>query len=176
MLGTAQHVDDDGRLRLAGALLTQAGVSRYKGAELLRDGRARGIDPNKIYRLFRPADELRRAAAGFAGVPLLARHAHVTAASPQPSLVCGVVGNPVFRSPYLTADVTVWTRDAINDLKTGIKPQLSAAYNFSADMDPGEFGGMRYDGVMRDIAPNHIAIVERSRRADAVPGEALAAA
>ena len=49
---------------------------------------------------------------------------------------------------------------------------LSAAYFFDADMTPGEYEGERYDGVMRNLRANHVALVEEGRAGpDVVVGD-----
>ena len=52
--------------------------------------------------------------------------------------------------------------------------ELSAGYSYTPDMTPGEFEGKAYDGVMRNLSGNHVALVERGRiGADAVISDSL---
>ena len=41
--------------------------------------------------------------------------------------------------------------------------ELSSAYHYTADMTAGEYEGKHYDGVMRDIVGNHVALVDVGR-------------
>lgn len=154
--------DADGRLRIAGAILTKVGIARYAGHELLRDcGRALGIDPRKTYELLRPVDEVQRAAATFGGLPILTRHQRVSAGAHRPDLTIGVVGDAHFEFPNLVADVVFWTRGATDSVEAGY--ELSPAYTFDLDVRAGVYEGRRYDGVMRNLVGNHVALVERTR-------------
>ena len=54
--------------------------------------------------------------------------------------------------------------------------ELSAAYRYRADMTPGTYQGARYDGVMRDIRANHVALVATGRAgSDVVVGDSQSA-
>ncbi len=41
--------------------------------------------------------------------------------------------------------------------------EISSSYRYRLDMTPGEYEGEAYDGVMRDIVCNHVAIVPSGR-------------
>ncbi|CAI3099267.1 hypothetical protein MWMV2_MWMV2_00004 [Acinetobacter oleivorans] len=38
--------------------------------------------------------------------------------------------------------------------------EISAGYAYTPDMTQGEWNGQPYDGVMRDIHSNHVALVK----------------
>jgi uncharacterized protein len=78
--------------------------------------------------------------------------------------VIGSTGtDAAFETPYLRNSLVVWARDAIEDIESEIKKELSSAYRYRADMTPGTYEGMPYDGVMRDIVGNHVALVDSGR-------------
>ena len=56
-----------------------------------------------------------------------------------------------FRAPYLDNSLAVWDGEAIAGVESGQIRQLSCGYHYDADMTPGEFEGVAYDGVMRNI-------------------------
>jgi uncharacterized protein len=154
--------DADGRLRTV-ARISKATVNSYR-AEEIPGWIALGLDPRLEYRLLRHPDELRKAAASFSGLPLLSMHRPIGADAHPRDLVVGTVGTDVtFRGPHLVASVVVWDRDAIAGIDDGSKRELSCGYRYVADMTPGTFEGKRYDGVMRDIRGNHIALVDNGR-------------
>ena len=68
-----------------------------------------------------------------------------------------------FESPYLIADMSVWDVDAIAGIETDTVRELSCSYHYTADMTPGVFEGQTYDGVMRNISGNHVALVQSGR-------------
>jgi hypothetical protein len=62
----------------------------------------------------------------------------------------------------------VWARDAIEDIESDVKKELSAAYRYRADMTPGTYEGEPYQGVMRDLVGNHVALVREGRAGSSV--------
>ena len=131
--------------------------------------------PNKIYKLLRDPHELEKAASSFAGVPLLAKHVYDSAGEIDPTLVIGTTGSRAeYEHPHLRNSVTIWEKNAIANIEAGKQAALSAGYSFDADMTPGTFAGQRYDGVMRNIAGHHLALVPKSRAgADVVIGASV---
>jgi hypothetical protein len=163
--------DKDGRLHAASVPITKVGVNKYRGREI-PGWEKLGLDANTVYALLRDPNELRKAASTFSGLPLLSEHASTTADRIDPRLIVGSVGHAKFEYPYLKNSVHVWARSAITGIESESRKALSAAYQYSADMTPGEFGGIRYDGVMRGIFGNHVALVPKTRAgADVVIGD-----
>jgi hypothetical protein len=68
-----------------------------------------------------------------------------------------------FSIPYLDNSLVIWDGEAIAAVETKEQCQLSAAYRYRADMTPGQYLGTTYDGVMRDIRGNHVALVKAGR-------------
>jgi uncharacterized protein len=155
--------DKDGRLHAATCAISKAGVNRYRGREI-PGWQKLGLDGDAVYRLLRDPDELRKAAPTFRGLPLLSEHVFTSARSLDPTLIVGTIGSDAkFEYPYLKNSVHVWARSAISGIESESRKALSAAYLFSADMTPGEFDGEKYDGVMRGIVGNHVALVPKTR-------------
>lgn len=168
--------DADGRLRVALTNISKANVCPYYGREI-PDFEAIGLDADTIYQLYRDPDELAKAAETFNNVPLLVKHVQVSAADHQPDLVAGTVSNVAFSKPYLQASLAVWSDEAIDLIESDKLREISSAYRYRADMTPGEIDGVKYDGVMRDLDANHVALVESGRAgpdvlvADSIPKE-----
>ena len=68
-----------------------------------------------------------------------------------------------FDAPYLTNSLTVTDADAIAKIKTGEFRDLSAGYLCDVVMESGIFDGKHYDGVMKNIRGNHVALVREGR-------------
>jgi Uncharacterized protein conserved in bacteria (DUF2213) len=158
------YYDADGRLRIGAAPISKACVNGYRGKEI-SGWKELKLNPERLYNLLRDPEELERAAPSFNMVPLLIKHTPTSAADhqAQADLVVGAVADCEFRNPYLDASLIIWTREAIDRVESAAQRELSAGYHYRVDLTPGNFGGVRYDGVMRDIVGNHVALVERGR-------------
>lgn len=165
---------DDGHLKVEITNISKANICPYVGKEI-PEYKALGLDPGKIYKLYRDADELKKAAPTFNQLPLLSEHQPVTAASFPKELTIGSTGtDAVFEPPYLKNSLVVWTRDDIDDIEATAKKELSSGYRYRADMTPGTLNGESYDGVMRDIVGNHVALVKEGRAGkDVVVGDSM---
>lgn len=161
---TARTFDKDGRLHVAVSHISKACVSPYQGREI-PNSEALGLDPNRVYYLYRDPDELARAAPSFNNLPLLSQHVPVSAADPRSDIVVGSIGSDVaFNAPYLDASLCIWDAAAIAGVESEQQCELSSAYHYEADMTSGTTpDGERYDGVMRNIQGNHLALVEVGR-------------
>lgn len=158
-----RSVDADGHMVVEMSRISKANICPYKGSEI-PDWQALGLDPNRIYKLFRDPKELEKAASTFDGKPLLIRHVPVTADLPHQNLWAGTVGACRFEAPYLvTRPLTVITAEAQALIESDEQRELSAGYRYRADMVPGVYGGEAYDGRMADIAGNHVALVPAGR-------------
>ncbi|HDY3020303.1 TPA: DUF2213 domain-containing protein [Salmonella enterica] len=112
---SVRQFDKVGRLRIERSNLSKANVCGYFGHEI-PGAEALGLDPQKLYQLYRDPDELRKAVSTFNNIPVLCRH----------------------------------------------KPDYPGApareYRVGTTHASGEF-----DGVMRNIVGNHVALVGDGR-------------
>jgi len=156
--------DRFGRMRVKMTNISKANVCPYLGREI-PGYQALGLDANTVYRMWRHPDELAKAAHTFDMVPVLDEHIVVDAANPEKDYVAGTTGSgTVFEYPYLKVPMAFWVGDSIDEVKTKRKRELSPGYTYTPDMTPGTTPeGLTYDGVMRNITGNHIAIVKEGR-------------
>lgn len=155
--------DVDGRMRIAEMNISKACVNPYKGHEI-PGADALGLDPEKVYYLYRDPQELAKAAATSNGVQILRKHIPVNAEDHQPWDVVGSTGTDgKFEHPYLKNSGSIWVADDIAGIKSGKKKQVSLGYHYQPDMRPGTADGIPYDGIMRSIVVNHLALVEDGR-------------
>jgi len=170
---SARALDGDGHLHVKQTHISKAMVCPYLGREI-PDADRLGLDEDKIYYLFRDPQELAKAAGTFNGKPLLYDHKPVHADAHDHDLTVGALSNATWNPPYLDADLSCWSGSAIRTIEDGSQKQLSSAYRYRADMTPGTHEGVRFDGVMRDIVGNHVALVREGRAGpDVVVGDSL---
>lgn len=154
--------DQDGHLHVESVNISKANVCPYSGSEI-PNGPQLGLDPGKIYMLYRDAAELEAAAPSFENKQLMLHHVGVTAASSQELLTVGVVSGVYWQAPYLKARLTVWNQKGIDAIESRAQQELSSGYRYMADMTPGTIDGVHYDGIMRNIRGNHVALVYEGR-------------
>lgn len=160
---STRRIDADGRLHVDKSHISKSNVSPYYGSEIPGYEQL-GLEPTRIYYLFRDPVELERGAHTFQRLPILSEHIPVTVAEPKPELVIGAIGSDVaFTAPYLDADLVFWDADAIAGIDSDTIRELSCAYRYVPVMEPGEFEGEKYDGRMTEIQGNHLALVEVGR-------------
>lgn len=155
--------DGNGHLIVERTVLSKAAVNSYRGKEI-PGFESLGLDPEKVYYLLRDPAELERAAKTFSKKQLLIRHVPVDSDEPQKEDTIGTIGSDItFESGMLYGDLCVWDGYAIDLIESEKMKELSAGYGYTPDMTPGEYEGQHYDGVMRNIFGNHVALVERGR-------------
>jgi hypothetical protein len=158
-----RRYDADGRLHILRTPISKATVNPYYGREI-PDADKLGLEPERVYYLLRDPGELAKAAPSFARNQLMFVHTPVSADDPKQDSIAGTIGSDVeFQAPYLIADLCIWDVEAIAGVETDTVRELSASYRYRADMTPGMYEGQRYDGVMRDIQGNHVALVKSGR-------------
>jgi len=159
-----RYYDADGRLHIKKSNISKAQVSPYYGYEIPDEDNILKLDKNKIYHLLRDPQEMAAAADTAKNIQWLIIHKAVTPEEIQKSHIIGSVGSHVkFDGTYLTADLCAWDKRAIDQIEEGTMIELSCGYRYKPDMTPGVFEGTPYDGVMRDIHFNHLALVEVGR-------------
>lgn len=161
---SARTYDKFGRLHVADCRISKANVCPYYGREIPQFKQL-GLDANRIYQLYRDPAELEKAAPTFRNAPLLIRHVGVHADDAKKDLTVGTVGAVAFDGTYLVADqLSIWSRDGIRLVETEDARELSCGYGYAADMTPGVTpDGVAFDGVMRNIAGNHVTLVRSGR-------------
>lgn len=169
---TVRTYDVDGRMHVAMTNISKSNVCPYFGREI-PDYESLGLNPDTRYQLLRDPDELRKAAPSFNNIQLLIKHVPVSADDHQADLIVGSTGTDAkFEPPYLTNSLVIWAKEGIDAVEDESQKELSSGYRYRADMTPGTFEGVAYDGVMRDIIGNHIALVSAGRAgADVVVGD-----
>lgn len=154
--------DVDGHLHVRDSAISIAAVNGYRGEEI-PNFEGLGLQPDRIYQLLRHPDELAGAVDTFQGKPLMIVHKPQVASDHDRSVVVGAVRDPRWVAPFMRATLDVWDGQAIGGIERETQHELSSAYRYEAVMTPGEYEGVAYDGVMTNIACNHVTLVEKGR-------------
>jgi uncharacterized protein len=156
--------DNDGHLFIEQTNLCKACVSPYRGEEI-PDWQALGLKADAIYHLLRDPEELRKAAETGGEKPLLILHKPVSANDHPRELTVGTIGSTLaYEHPYLKGSMAIWDEQGVVAVESKTQSELSPGYRYRADMTPGEYEGVHFDGVMRDIFFNHWALVDIGRQ------------
>lgn len=165
--------DANGYLHVEVSNISKANVCPYYGREI-PGADVMGLDPDRIYQLYRDPEELARAADTFNNIPLLSEHVPVLPDRLPEDLIIGSTGtDAAFDGEYLKNSLVIWQQAAQDAIEADRKRELSCGYRYRADMTPGVTAeGLRYDGVMREIMGNHVALVIEGRAGpDVVVGD-----
>jgi Uncharacterized protein conserved in bacteria (DUF2213) len=160
---------DTGRMTVTVTNLSKANICPYRGDEIPGwDDETKthvlGLDGDKVYMLLRAPEELKKSVPTWNGIQLLKAHKPVDINDHQKHDIVGTTGtNAEFADPYLRNSLVLWTKEGIDLIESGDQQELSCGYNYDPDMTPGIFNGEPYDGVMRNIRGNHVALVEEGR-------------
>lgn len=162
---SVRTMDDNGFMHIRISPFTKEQVAPYYGREI-PGYRELGLDPDKIYYGYRPAEELSKpdTVASINGLPVQLRHHAEFADAPARETRVGATGTDAeWRAPYLMNSLTIFDADAQKAINSGALRELSMAYHYRPEMKAGEFNGQHYDFIMRDIRGNHLALVEEGR-------------
>lgn len=165
---TARSFDADGRMRVRDCILSTAEVNPYRGREVVGYADL-GLDPNRIYDLYRDPTELGHpdTLKSFEGLPLMIKHVAQTADNPRKEYVGGSVHNVRFDGKHLRGDLLVWDGYAIDLIESDELSDLSCGYRYVPVMRSGDADGQAYDGRMTAIRGNHVALVDDGRASGA---------
>nr|DAH26339.1 MAG TPA: hypothetical protein [Caudoviricetes sp.] len=160
---SARRYDTNGFLHVDLTPITKEQVVHYLGIEI-PGWKEHGLDPQKEYWGYRPAEEIEKAASTFNGLPVMLNHHVVTPDSPVKDYQVGHTGtDAALSSPYLENSLIVTDRMGIDGIENGTYRQISAAYRYDPDFTPGVFDGKPYDFVIRNMRGNHVALVKKGR-------------
>ena len=166
--GSRRRTDENGFLHVSRSHISREQVTGYLGEEV-PGWEALGLDPARLYQVYRPGEELARAAPTCNGLPILWRHHHESAGEPRIEHRIGSMGtDAVYENGYLDNSLIFTVGDAIAAIEDGSCRELSLSYFYDPDPTPGVWNGQPYDIVMRNIRGNHLALVETGRAGPAV--------
>ena len=160
---SARTIDDNGFLHVTGCNITKEQVAPYFGREIPSWQRL-GLNPDGIYKLYRPAAEIKKAVESCNGIPIQLEHHEDLADAPAKETRIGSTGTDgEFKAPYLVNSLHFTDADAIRRIQDGSMRELSLCYRYDPVAKRGAFDGEDYDLVMTNLSCNHVALVEKGR-------------
>lgn len=158
----AKKVDDNGWWIIKDNPLSKVGIYPYLGKQI-----DDSLEPNKVYRVFRPAEELlnKETVKSFNLVPLVNDHEMLGKdfSPAEKKGIDGIIYNPrVAHENMLIGNIKIYSEKMMKDIKNG-KKELSMGYTCTYDLTPGDWDGQHYDVVQRNLRGNHVALVDRGR-------------
>lgn len=164
---SARIRDHNGWYEVKANPLSKAGVFPYRGSMI------NAPDPNAIYQVYRPADELRSQATldSFRLLPIIDEHV-MLGHDGKPGYipaekkgVHGVIGDAIFfdeADQTLKGNLKVFSGTMDSSINRG-KVELSCGYKCKYRYAPGVHNGQAFDYIQYDLLGNHVASVNRGR-------------
>lgn len=159
---TAREIDDNGFITIAKNPISKSGVFQYLGKNLP------GADPDRIYNVWRPAEELNNpdTLKSFQLLPLIDDHAMLGenyGLAAEDKGVHGSTGeNIIFEDNVLYSSLRIFSEFLKEKLDQG-KIALSMGLRCAYEKASGVVNGEHYDYIQRNIRGNHIALVDEGR-------------
>lgn len=158
---SARVTDNNGFFEVKNNPLSKVGVFPYSGRMLGAE------NPDQMYYVYRPAEEIGspECVESFRLVPLIDDHLMLgEGATPaEKKGVHGVIGEDVyFKDDTLYGNIKVFSESLANLIESG-KKELSCGYRCVYEFANGEYNGVKYDAIQRNIRGNHLALVEEGR-------------
>ncbi|APA83233.1 DUF2213 domain-containing protein [Francisella tularensis] len=155
-----RKVNEYGHMIVTDNVITREEVSPYLGRELPLDG----LDPNKIYMVYRPLEEIKKAKDTVNLKPFVNEHFTVDQETPNKDKWIGTIGGKAeIKGRELINDLSVWDINAVELVESKKKEGLSGGYSYDLDPTPGYFDGEYYDFIFRNLSFNHVALVKKGR-------------
>jgi len=161
-MATARQLDANNWVEVKDNPLSKVGIFDYLGSEI------GAPDPLRIYKVYRPAEELgaKDCIDSFKLLPWVDDHTMLgDAGTPaERKGIEGVIGEDVyFKDGYLKGNLKLFSSSHTEKVNDG-KKELSAGYKCRYEFTEGvSEDGQRYDAIQRDIRGNHLASVDQGR-------------
>ncbi len=158
---TKRIYDNNGFFEIEKNPISKVGVFPYLGASI------GAPDADKIYNVYRPAEELSSIETinSFKLQPFVDDHTMLGEGETpaEQKGIQGTIGEKViFEVDTLYSNLKVWS-DAFENLIEGGKKELSCGYRCAYEFVEGVYDGQKYDAIQRNIRGNHIALVDEGR-------------
>ena len=161
--GSARLIDNNGWFEVKRNPISKAGVFPYLGKSIP------GADPDQIYPVYRPAEELSNPETieSIKLIPWIDNHVMLgnkpNTTPAEEKGIHGVIGQDVFfEGDTLYGNLKLFSNEQSAVIASG-KKELSLGFRCKYEHAPGVFNGQPYEYVQRVIRGNHIASVMDGR-------------
>lgn len=164
---SARQIDMNGWFEINGNPISKVGVYPYYGRDIRKD-----LDPNKIYMVYRSAEELSKPETmqSFRLLPFTDNHPSELLGAAEKGLVPaeekgvhGVIGEEIiFEYPFLMGNIKVFSEELKKEINSG-KVEVSIGYVNDYEEQSGVYEGQEYTFIQRNIRGNHISLVDKGR-------------
>lgn len=162
----SKKVDINGFWEIKDNPLSKEGVFPYLGKQIDPSGTKYGLDPERIYWVYRSKKELSNPETlqSFENKPFIDEHVMLGEGCTSTDLknIAGVIHNIRCKGNMMIGDFTIYSDDIKREIVNG-KKQLSLGYRSAFKQKHGVFNGRAYDFIQVGIVGNHVALVERGR-------------
>lgn len=165
-----RHKDENGYLYVDRSPILRSGVLEYLGSELVVEGSNTvdgvEVDPDKVYKVYIPEEEIRKGADSFKMIPITDDHTWLgDDGEDAKDYQVGMTGENVYvEDGFLYVPLKFTGKDIVEEVENHEKEELSSSYyNKFVKSDNPE-----YDFIARDIKGNHLALVDKGRCGSAV--------
>jgi len=145
MLDPVHAIEDSECCLVVPAVIAREGIFQYP------EGKA-----------FKPAEELRLAAWTAESAWLIPEAHPWTGVLMDRNQIIGRAEKPYFSNNGIKTNLRIFksktTPSFLNDVKTGKRKSVSIGFFYEPDATPGEWNGLKYDFVQRNILIDHVAI------------------
>ena len=171
---STQRIEDfNGWFEVARNPISRAGVFPYLGSSLGEDMiKQHSLDPEKVYMVLRPAEELAKPEFLFSCslLPWINDHTMLGGDEsgymrPEQKGIGGVTGEQVVfddTDDTVYSNIKLFSEAHRNEVENGKTP-LSLGYLCAYEWAPGEYKGEKYDLIQRNLRGNHLASVDDGR-------------
>lgn len=156
------YIDNNGFMYVKKSPILKSGILEYYGEELGDEVDGEKIQPDKLYKVYIPIEEIEKAKDTFKLKPIQEEHEWLGLDGENAKgLQEGTTGENVYiEDGYLMIDLQFNNLDTIRKIKNDDKKELSASYENKLTKAPP---GAGYDFIASDILANHVALVEKGR-------------
>lgn len=161
-----RKINEYGHMKVEDCILTAEQVNEYTGDELMSFDPSFNVNPNDVYRVYRPLSELRKALDSFNSIGLVDDHIPITQDTTEEdkkNWLGTTGGNAYIKDGAVYNSLNVWDSKGVKLIQDALKKGLSAGYKQRLVKESGQFEGVPYDYKFVDLLANHIALVYRPR-------------
>lgn len=162
----SKQVDINGFWEIKDNPLSKEGVFPYLGKQIDPTGKRFGLDPDRIYWVYRSKKELSNPETlkSFENKPFIDEHVMLGEGCTPTDCknIAGVIHNIRVKGDMMIGDFTIYSDDIKREIMNG-KKQLSLGYRSAFEQKHGVFNGRAYDFIQVGMVGNHVALVGRGR-------------